>query len=288
MLGIFLKIFLFLTLFIVNFSLLAQTHINLGQSFTFSSKIMEEERQFHVYLPPSYSDASAPSFPVIYILDGDVHRLKAVVGIVEGLSTETLERQIKETIIIAIPSSKNAIRERDLTPTDVDWIFKDQTLEEFEGIGNASNYLRFFEKELIPLIENKFRTTQQKVLVGESFGGLFASYVLITNPTVFTDYLIIDATYLWDDNYLNRQLIKLGANHIIGNAYFTFANNADFGEIGSTNKQWGYEFFDNLDKLSTGNFKATKRYFENESHGTVALQSWYFGFRHLLLSESEK
>ena len=93
----------------------------------------------------------------------------------------------------------------------------------------TANYTAFFEKELIPLINKNYRTSTKRVLIGESFGGLFASYVLLTNHALFTDYLIIDATYLWDNNYLNR--------------YFTFADNGEaFGEIGKKNYQWGLEF----------------------------------------------
>ena len=226
-----LKFTILLFLFFVHsFTVLANSSITLAQVFTIQSEALREQRDYSVYLPPSYQSDEARHFPVIYVLDGDEHRLKAIAGIVEGLSTDTLEKQVQEAIIVAIPNSKNAIRERDFTPTNVNWEFNGQVLEKFENIGNAANYLEFFQRELLPHINKTYRTTQQSLLIGESFGGLFAAYALLSQPRVFTDYLIIDATYLWHNNYLNRYLqnnkLKLGNSEI--HAYFTFANNTGF------------------------------------------------------------
>ena len=163
--------------------------------------------------------------------------------------------------------------------------FNGEHLEKFENIGNAANYSAFFEKELIPLINKNYRTSTKRVLIGESFGGLFASYVLLTNHALFTDYLIIDATYLWDNNYLNRyfdeqQLIN---KQLKGNVYFTFANNDEaFGEIGKANYQWGVAFAKKLKAHPSNNLIINQRYFKDETHGTVAALSWYYGLKSLM------
>ena len=113
---------------------------------------------------------------------------------------------------------------------------------------------------------------------------MFASYVLLTNHSLFTDYLIIDATYLWDNNYLNRyfdeqQLIN---KQLKGNVYFTFANNAAFGEIGEANYKWGLELAKKLKAHPSNSLYINQRYFEEETHGTVAALSWYYGLKSLL------
>ena len=274
-------IFLYL-FFTVNVN--ASEPIILAKTHQLKSIILDEQRSFSVYLPPSYNENSNKVYPVIYLLDGDQTHLKAVAGLVEALSTERLEQQIQQAIIVAIPNSQNAIRERDFTPSNVDWTFNGKLLEKFENIGNAANYSAFFEKELIPLINKNYRTSTKRVLIGESFGGLFASYVLLTNHALFTDYLIIDATYLWDNNYLNRyfdeqQLIN---KQLKGNVYFTFANNAAFGEIGEANYKWGLELAKKLKAHPSNSLYINQRYFEEETHGTVAALSWYYGLRKLL------
>ena len=274
----------FINLYFITVSY-ASENIVFAKTHQLTSVILGEQRSFSVYLPPSYNENPNKVYPVIYLLDGDQTHLKAVAGLVETLSTDRLEQQIQQAIIVAIPNSKNAIRERDFTPTNVDWTFNGKLLERFENIGNALNYSAFFEKELIPLINKNYRTSTKRVLIGESFGGLFASYVLLTNHALFTDYLIIDATYLWDNNYLNRyfndnQFINKQLN---GNVYFTFANNVEaFGEIGKTNYQWGLAFAKKLKAHPSDNLFINQRYFEDETHGTVAALSWYYGIKELL------
>ncbi|QBJ63265.1 alpha/beta hydrolase-fold protein [Pseudoalteromonas sp. DL-6] len=274
----------FINLYFITVSY-ASENIVFAKTHQLTSVILDEQRSFSVYLPPSYNENPNKVYPVIYLLDGDQTHLKAVAGLVEALSTDRLEQQIQQAIIVAIPNSKNAIRERDFTPTNVDWTFNGKLLERFENIGNALNYSAFFEKELIPLINKNYRTSTKRVLIGESFGGLFASYVLLTNHALFTDYLIIDATYLWDNNYLNRyfndnQFINKQLN---GNVYFTFANNVEaFGEIGKTNYQWGLAFAKKLKAHPSDNLVINQRYFEDETHGTVAALSWYYGIKELL------
>lgn len=274
----------FVNLYFITVSY-ASEDIILAKTHQLKSVILDEQRSFSVYLPPSYNENPDKEYPVIYLLDGDQTQLKAVAGLVEALSTERLEQQIQQAIIVAIPNSQNAIRERDFTPTNVDWTFNGKLLEKFENIGNASNYSAFFEKELIPLINKNYRTSTKRVLIGESFGGLFASYVLLTNHALFTDYLIIDATYLWDNNYLNRyfdeqQLIN---KQLKGNVYFTFANNDEaFGEIGKANCQWGVAFAKRLKAHPSNNLIINQRYFKDETHGTVAALSWYYGLKSLM------
>lgn len=274
----------FINLYFITVSY-ASENIVFAKTHQLTSVILGEQRSFSVYLPPSYNENPNKVYPVIYLLDGDQTHLKAVAGLVETLSTDRLEQQIQQAIIVAIPNSKNAIRERDFTPTNVDRTFNGKLLERFENIGNALNYSAFFEKELIPLINKNYRTSTKRVLIGESFGGLFASYVLLTNHALFTDYLIIDATYLWDNNYLNRyfndnQFINKQLN---GNVYFTFANNVEaFGEIGKKNYQWGLAFAKKLKAHPSDNLVINQRYFEDETHGTVAALSWYYGIKELL------
>ena len=121
----------------------ADYSILLGTSTSLESKIMAENRPYMVYLPPSY-EKSENTYPVIYLLDGDIHRFKGFVGVLESLSTETLENQVQEAIVIAIP---NTNRSRDLTPSSIiEWKFKDRVLETFEQTGNANQFAKFLEK----------------------------------------------------------------------------------------------------------------------------------------------
>jgi predicted alpha/beta superfamily hydrolase len=245
-----------------------------------TSEVMGEGRSYAVYLPPSYSD-EAQRFPVIYVLDGDETRLRGMSGLVESLSTENLEKQIPECIIVAIP---NTDRVRDLTPTNTLYFFRDQQSDELASSGGAARFLDFLAEELIPHVDAAYRTTDTRVLVGESYGGLFAADAFLRGQGMFSHYLITDATYIWDNNYLNRRLVQQQSAgvRLKGALYLSFANNAAFGEMGATNLGWGRDFASALELQQDESVLVRQQYFGGESHGTVAQLSWYYGLRFLL------
>ncbi|WP_315853301.1 hypothetical protein [Alteromonas oceanisediminis] len=135
-------------------------------------------------------------------------------------------------------------------------------------------------------MDRLYRTSSKRLLVGESFGGLFASNVLLNSPSSFTDYLIIDPTALWDNDYLNRTYSKKARPvSLSSNVYFAFANNSHLGEIGLANYQWGTSFAFSVIENVQG--IAVQQYFENETHGTVAFLAWYEGLKILLPTTDE-
>ncbi|MDO6474999.1 alpha/beta hydrolase-fold protein [Alteromonas sp. 1_MG-2023] len=152
------------------------------------STILQEIRNVHIYLPPDY-EGSDSLFPVIYVTDGDIHRLRAIAGVVEGLSTATLENQMRQAVIVAIP---NTHRSRDLTPSVLpEWTFENRKLDTFEQSGGAKQFRDFLKTELFPYIESRYRVSTERILVGESFGGLFAADTLLHQPDLFSGYLIM-------------------------------------------------------------------------------------------------
>lgn len=262
---------------------LALEIVDIGITTSLKSEILKEERPYMVYLPPSYRD-NKKTFPVIYLLDGDIHRFKGFVGVLESLSTETLGNQVQEAIVVAIP---NTNRSRDLTPSTLaEWTFKGRVLDKFEHTGKANNFTSFLENELIPEIKSTYRVSEKRVLVGESFGGLFAGHVFLYSQSLFTDYLIIEPTALWDDDYLNKiYASNFKESKFQSNVFFAFANNSHLGEIGLTNYKWGTNFASAI--IQNSSATARQQYFEDETHDTVAFLAWYRGLKMLLPSTEE-
>ncbi len=253
--------------------------IQAGTWHRFISSVMEEKRLFAVRLPGEYAENSDRSYPVIYVLDGDEHRLRAIGGMVDALSRDILEEQIPDAIVVAVP---NTNRTRDLTPTHTLIEFGTEENSELAQSGGGPKFLRFFAEEFIPAIDATYRTGKRRIIVGESFGGLLAAHALLKQPDLFTHYLIIDATYIWDNGYLTREIAQ--QENVSAKAYFALANNDAFGEIGQTNRRWGRAFADRVGALGG---KVSIQYFEDETHGTIALPAWYYGLRFLLGTETD-
>ncbi|MEM9618745.1 MAG: alpha/beta hydrolase-fold protein [Pseudomonadota bacterium] len=159
------------------------------------SEILGEARPVDIYLPKSYG-ATAEAHPVIYVLDGE-ESFHYAAGVLDAL----YQRGYPKMILAAIP---NRNRSLDLTPEA--W-----GSDALSG-GGADNFAAFFAEELIPAVDARFRTQQYRVLVGHSFGGLFASHVLATRPDIFDSYIAISPSMDFADHRPLKTLEKSFAN----------------------------------------------------------------------------
>lgn len=144
---------------------------------------------FHIYisLPDGYNN-SDKLYPVLFILDGDISYGMAA-SIARYLE---IGGNIPELIVVGIgygAIEKNAgnKRNRDYRPNDS---------------GGAENFQKFLNGELIPFIDNNYRTlSDDRTIAGYSLGGLFALYSLFTQPKTFDGY-IVGSPYLLPGNFI--------------------------------------------------------------------------------------
>lgn len=155
------------------------------------SRVLSEERDVIVSLPDGYQRDPARRYPVLYVLDGSSHtthtaesaRLLARIGV------------MPEIIVVGIPSSSEN-RARDYTPP-----YMRADADEKDGpAGQSDRFLRFIETELIPYVEQRYRTTSTRMLAGNSRGGLFVVYTLLERPDLFRARFAYSPA-LWRDDH---------------------------------------------------------------------------------------
>lgn len=197
------RIKIFLITGIIIFSL-QLTHSQTNQNNPFLQKIgaldslysntLKETRKIYVQLPADYKPDENIKYPVVFVLDGEVFlpTVNDVQNYYSGGFTP-------EMVIVGISNDKN--RMRDLTTSKVTEMYGMPFEQEN---GEAYNFSKFIETELIPFVENKYPVTNFRTLIGHSYGGLFTIYTLIHHPELFSNYLAIDPSLDWD----NQQLIK--------------------------------------------------------------------------------
>ncbi len=162
-------------------------HILDSEMKTIKSAIVGQDYLIKVRLPHDYANTTK-KYPVLYLLDGD-HAFAMATDIVQYL----LYGEHIPDLLIVSPAygSKESLleggrnrRNRDLFP------FLSEASDEQPG---ANRFLRFFEQELIPFIENNYRIdSRERTLFGYSAGGFFALYTLFTNPELFKNYIVVD------------------------------------------------------------------------------------------------
>ena len=148
-----------------------------------------------VALPAGYA-TSGKRYPVFYALDANLE-FGQVVDVYRELR---ITAGVPEMIIVGIgyPEGDPAIytpayhasRSRDYTPSNDE--------ASLPGSGKAPEFLRFIKTELIPLIDGRYRTDPtDRALGGHSLGGLFTTYTLLNEPTLFRRYWIGSPSLWW-------------------------------------------------------------------------------------------
>jgi predicted alpha/beta superfamily hydrolase len=183
-----------------------------------SEKVGEVFRVF-VGVPPGQADSESPGshsgqkYPVIFFLDGNGMFL-------DGLSmVQWMSRSggIPTAVVVGIGYPVESfwttmnLRCRDYTPTvDTGFVevanrtmWRGMPDAEAATSGGADAFLGFIESELMPMIEEEFGgDPDDTTIVGHSFGGLLASYALVSRPGLFQRYVISSPSLWWDDGHV--------------------------------------------------------------------------------------
>lgn len=142
-----------------------------------TSQFSEQERHITVQLPTGYFERPDQRFPVLYILDGE-NNLEFTNIVAKFMSDDG---QIPELIIVGLHAGET--RGADYSPE-----FVTENAPAGTVPGEATQFLKYIDMELLPFIDQTYRTTSYHMLSGHSLGGLFSTFALIEKPTLFQGY----------------------------------------------------------------------------------------------------
>ena len=186
----------------LGFPLRAQEAISIGTRHTLFSHVLNEAREYWVYVPATRPGEKEESYPVLYLLDGDSF-FHSVVGFTRLFSTSKVS-SLPPCIVVAV---LNTNRTRDFTPT-CSAARRDGTVrpgDKPEG-GGAGQFCRFLTEELRLAVEQDLPVNGQHLLAGHSYAGLFTLHVLLNYPSAFDTYIAIDPSLWWDKGYFQKQV----------------------------------------------------------------------------------
>lgn len=135
---------------------------------TMPAGVLPYEHEVFVYFPPDYNNGA--DFPVVYFHDGpDYIRF--------GLAPYSINRLITEKKI----ASCIAVF---VTPPNLHQPFEPNRSTEY---GMNDDYVKFFCDELVPFIDNNYRTkltSLSRFIVGDSYAGLISLYIAFSRTDV--------------------------------------------------------------------------------------------------------
>ena len=231
----------------------------IGHTFEMESRILGEARRVSVGLPAAYVDGR--TYPVVYVLDGPDH-FHHTTATAQYLAANG---RMPEVIVVAIA---NTDRARDLTsPTE------GEMAETFPTHGGSATFRRYIGTELMPWVAGRYGAASFNILIGHSFGGLFALETLVEAPDMFDATIAISPSLQWNDQALVGQLeTALADGRSSGNLYLTVGNEGG-ALLGGVRKAAAA-----LGESAPVGFRWDYARMSEESHGSVPHRSTYQGF----------
>lgn len=197
----------------------------------FHSTVLGNDRPVYAYLPPSYYENTAATYPVVYMQDGQnlwaayaelafggnpwnvdtAFDNAAEAGACSGWDAQPLGvspatctgdgdcpsgecRTFPEAIVIGVANTANRLYE--YTPT---------TDPNFPGSGGADSYILMLVGELKPTIDAMLRTRPgagSTAIAGSSLGGLISAYAALRRPDVFGLVAEFSPAAWWNDRVI--------------------------------------------------------------------------------------
>ncbi|MGI2169697.1 alpha/beta hydrolase [Shewanella sp. MF05960] len=175
--------------------------VNIPRTLQFTLKDGGRDYQVMIKLPKDYQKNSTHFYPVIYMTDG-MYSMQVVSGATRFPMNSNMMHQAILVVIGYQKGSKGASsRIRDYTPShDPSWKL---------NTGEAKRHVRFIRDTVMPFVEHYYRVdTQQNTFMGNSLGGLFGAYVLLEQPTLFTNYVLGSPSLWFDNKHLLQQFTQ--------------------------------------------------------------------------------
>ncbi|QSX36268.1 alpha/beta hydrolase [Shewanella sedimentimangrovi] len=195
---------------------------------TIDSKVLGRKYDLYIKLPNDYFDKANESkrYPVLYLNDGP-YTFKVAAGVTHFTA---MDKAIVVGISFADGDDGQFSRVRDLTPE------KDKSWVKYET-GGAPEYLKFIEQEVFTFVENKYRiNVNKRILSGQSLGGSFGAWVLLTKPELFSDYILTSPSLWFKDDLIFAMEEKYFSQHKSIKAKVFIATGAlEIPEFGSRN-----------------------------------------------------
>jgi hypothetical protein len=220
------------------------------------SDIMDYTYGVYVTLPDSYEENPNKVYPSVYMIDGNQNYVFTGQPLGSLYWTNVVKEHI--TVSVAYTADGGNQRSRDFR-TDV----------------RAPDFVRFFQEELIPFIEDNYRTSaEERTLWGHSLGGQFTLFTMLTATDTFDNY--IASAPAVNEDIMNFEA-RYAANHNDMPVDFYLASGGlDHLSVG------GRKFVEQFSSRDYPSLKFDYVFPEHENHGTIQPTAYMNGLRMVL------
>lgn len=236
------------------------------------SAVNGQPYRLYVALPDGYDPEGGSRYPVLYLLDGYF----AFPAAVSALGSMAIQQEVEHVIVVGIGDGEHAFdswfvnRWRDYTPSR-DAATDSASASAFglspEGVrsGGASAFLRILQEEILPFVEQTYRTSEDRGIAGHSLGGLFAAWVLLEAPELFQRYGLNSPSLWWGGGEMFAREDAFAAMHRTLPAHVLLSAGSEEGGMVSSMER----FAEALRSRGHVGLTVDAVVFEGETHGSV-------------------
>ena len=233
---------LFAVCILLNFTSFSQTIYE-----QFNSDKLGETRKLKIQLPRNYDANTNKKYPIVLVLDAD-YLFEPVAGNVDYFS---YWEDMPESIVVGVMQGNSRYE---------DCSYDDAT---FMPGGKGAEFFEFIGLELIPYIDEKYRTAKFIIGVGHDFTANFLNYYLFKDPPLMNGYINLspDLAPLLDTRLVERipnikakifYYLATGTDDIKGLMESTKSLNTQLEGLKSKSFSYYYDNFDGATHYSLG------------------------------------
>jgi len=141
----------------------------------FQSDKLEQTRELKIQLPRGYEKNTDKTYPLFIVLDGD-YMFEAVVGNIDYYS---YWEDMPEAIVVGINQGENRVK---------DCFYSEQNSL---PVDSGARFFEFIGMELIPYLNETYRTANFRAIVGHGETANFVNYYLFKDKPLFHAYVVI-------------------------------------------------------------------------------------------------
>jgi predicted alpha/beta superfamily hydrolase len=235
----------------------------------FYSEKLNEDRKLKILLPKGYSDNDKKAYPIVLVLDAD-YMFELVAGNTDYYS---YWEEIPGVIVVGVNQSETRFE---------DVMYSEQNSLPIE---NGAKFFEFLGMEVIPYIQNKYKTEPFKVVVGHGETANFINYYLLKERPLFNAYIAISPNLAPDMiNYLGESIENITSKIF----YFLATSDDDVPQIKTASNALNGRLKD----VKNENFNYNFQSFEGSGHYTLpshalpkALESIFLVFQPITKKE---
>lgn len=244
--------------------------------------------QVFVSLPSSYGEDSSRTYPTVYVTDADYGfpMLRLIGRRMNGEGP-----RVEEFILVGLSYGKGQdgmeSRRRDYTPTPNGPVGAPADARH----GESLRYRDYLRDTVMPFIDGKLRTRpDRRIYVGHSYGGLLGAQILMTDPAMFSGYVLGSPSFWYDKRHLLREAPQLLAQRDnLSAAVYLYVG--EFEAVRAGDRRYNREadmvadnrrFAELLEARAYPGLKLKSEVLAGEDHLSVAPRGFTQGLLHLL------